>query len=294
MSVVAIFVVLLSLAVVFYAPVYIVIPLTPFFILFLVHLLFNCRDWAFPFYIDENGITSVGPFRKLFISWNEMKDIGVGERTAGNRRNTNQLYFSKTHVTNVSIFAIIIPVMQTKNRFYLVLREGLLNEVLKHVDRVDIKYLERFERAGSQIGGGFYNSLHSLNWDVLDNTIYIINSEGVTAKIALETAVAFRDTTISWTSMTHIGVCEFRPTLFTYQYYLYFSITPLKKTYFYEHEVGKLIPDSKQFFVPYREGLLEDVLQYVDECRIQGIEQIKNCPNPHDMQKSEKPRMFEK
>ena len=42
-----------------------------------------------------------------------------------------------------------------------------------------------------------------------------------------------------------------------------------------------------QFRIDYKEGMLDEILKYVDESKIENVERIKNCPNPHEMQPHE-------
>ena len=37
-------------------------------------------------------------------------------------------------------------------------------------------------------------------------------------------------------------------------------------------------------YIDYRDGMLDEILKHVDESKIEGIERIKNCKNPHEKQ----------
>jgi len=108
---------------------------------------------------------------------------------------------------------------------------------------------------------------------------FVIDEKGITSK------VPFRNIFIPWGEVEYIGVGEQHRGMY-YFFTIYFSKIPLKKVSFRQVFAWQIAKNNKQhLFVRYREGVLEEVLKYVDEGRIQNVERIKECPNPHKFQK---------
>jgi len=106
---------------------------------------------------------------------------------------------------------------------------------------------------------------------------FIIDEKGITRKLFGRSLFS------AWDKFEYIGVGETVGSNFAF--YLYFSKTPPEKIYFFENQITK--QDKGFYFVRYREGLLEEVLKYVDENRITDIERIRECPDPHKGQSQE-------
>jgi len=260
-------------------------------LLLLWQSVLNLRDFACPFVIDEKGITSKFPFRNILITWDEMGYIGVGERREGvgfSGERVYQLYFSKIPIKSVFFHSMTKLKIQSKEQFFLVYRKGLLEEILKYIDEPRIKGLERLKTSPNPYKRRRLGATMKEVGSDLHSATYHVAALGITCTLPESESFI-----LPWNEAEHIGVLEYRPTIFAYRYYLYFSKIPLKKTYFHDHEERKLTPSNERVFIPYREGLLDEVLQYVDKSRIHKIERILNCPNPHEMQKSEKPRVLE-
>ena len=113
-----------------------------------IPLWFGClaifRDAFCPFVINEKGITSKLPFRNIFIAWDDMKHIRVGERRYQGRDFRFMICFSKVPLKTVFI-SNAIPVIQRKKRFFIVYKDGMLEEVLKYVDESRIKDVSRIK-----------------------------------------------------------------------------------------------------------------------------------------------------
>jgi len=104
---------------------------------------------------------------------------------------------------------------------------------------------------------------------------FIISEKGITRKLLGRSLFS------AWEEFQYIGVGEELGSGL-YRFALYFSKTPPKRIYLGDN---KLITQNSEFyFVRYREGLLEEVLKYVDEKRIEDIERIRECPDPHTAQ----------
>jgi len=118
-------------------------------ILALIICAFHVRNIFSPFVIDEKGITSKWPGRNIFIAWNEMEYVGVGELFVhGRLRYYNlTLCFSKSHLDYVYFRQSYIWNVKKQNaeRFFINYRAGMLEEVLKYVDEARIKDVERIK-----------------------------------------------------------------------------------------------------------------------------------------------------
>jgi len=106
---------------------------------------------------------------------------------------------------------------------------------------------------------------------------FIIEEKGITRKLLRRSLFS------AWDEFQYIGVGEHVGSNFAF--YLYFSKTPPERVYFQENKIIK--QDKNFYFIRYREGLLEEVLKYVDEKRIKDVERIKECPDPHKGQPRE-------
>jgi len=106
---------------------------------------------------------------------------------------------------------------------------------------------------------------------------FMIDEKGITRKLFGRSLFS------AWDEFEYIGVGEHIGS--DYKFYLYFSKTPPEKIYFRENQITK--QDKGFYFIRYREGLLEEVLKYVDENRINDIERIRACPDPHKGQPRE-------
>jgi len=105
--------------------------------------LFSFREWFCPYVIDEKGITSKMPFRNIFIAWDEMEYIAVGAQRGGREGKYRFImHFSKIPIKKSDIFKGKVPITQKRTRFFIVYENGLLEEVLKHVDEEKIKNIE--------------------------------------------------------------------------------------------------------------------------------------------------------
>jgi len=104
---------------------------------------------------------------------------------------------------------------------------------------------------------------------------FIINEKGITRQLFGRSLFS------AWKEFNYIGVGE-RPVNTIgeaqYSFTLYFSKIPPEKIYFRDTNFEK--QDKKFYSIRYREGLLEEVLKYVDENRIKDIERIRECPDP--------------
>jgi len=124
---------------------------------------------------------------------------------------------------------------------------------------------------------------------------FVICEKGITKKYFGKNVFS------AWDEFTHIGVGEkLAHTFFddTFRFALYFSKELPEKIYFtrkyYSSRTHEPVTQNENFyFIRYREGLLEEVLKYVDERRIYDIDRIRTCPDPHetqDMETSKTPR----
>jgi len=102
------------------------------------------RDGLCIFVIDEKGVTSKLPFRNILITWDEMCYIGVGKRRYG-LEDVYQICFSKVFLEKVPYFGSHRPVRQTKKKFFVRYREGMLDEILKYVDESRINNLRELK-----------------------------------------------------------------------------------------------------------------------------------------------------
>ena len=111
-------------------------------------ILVSFRDTFCPFVIEERGITSKMPFRNIFIAWDDFKYIRVGEWQYNRGKDFRFiLCFSKVSLKTVFLGfgAAGIFARQNKKHFYIVYRDGLLEEVLKYVDEKRIQDVSRIK-----------------------------------------------------------------------------------------------------------------------------------------------------
>jgi len=110
-------------------------------------IILTLREAFVPFLIDEKGIRSNLPFRKIFIAWDEMEYIGVGElHTNGiNGEYRFYMYFSTTPLKKIYRIQEAFWIRQTKHHFCITYNVGLLEEILKHVGEERIKDVERIK-----------------------------------------------------------------------------------------------------------------------------------------------------
>ena len=108
--------------------------------------IFSCLRHMFcSFTIDERGITSKLFIWDIIITWDEFKYIGVGELyNLGHYEFL--MYFSKVPLKRI-YFSTSSTIRQTGNHFFLVYREGMLEEVLKYVGKDRIRHIERIYRS---------------------------------------------------------------------------------------------------------------------------------------------------
>jgi len=104
---------------------------------------------------------------------------------------------------------------------------------------------------------------------------FVINEEGIARKLL------GKNIFIAWNEMEYIGVGEMQGGPY-YWFILYFSKTIPKEIYFGENSLVR--QNEQHFFISYRNGMLEEVLKYVNEEKIKDIERIKECPYPHELQ----------
>ena len=271
-----------------------------FFILFLplaFSMIYSIIYEFSSFIIDEVGITKKMLGKRTIIVWDEMKYIGVREQDVDPYKQAYLLYFSKIPMENVafrqyrpySLWQFRENLKQNSKHFFITYHAGMLEEILKHVSESRIRDVERIKNCPEPHKLQSRSKMRGESLELaLRSTEYRIDNMGVSYDLPTGGSV-----TLSWNEAAHIGIAEVRPTAFDYLYCIYFSKIPLKKTYFHDHEERKLTPSNEQVFIPYREGLLDEVLQYVDKSKIHKIERILDCPNPHEMQRSEKPRVLE-
>jgi len=129
--------------------------------LLLAHAVLSLRDGFCQFVIDERGVTSRFLLRDIFIPWGEIKDIGVGERHyRGNYYLF--LYFSKVLREKVHFTAPGQIMRQTGKCFFILYKEGLLEEVLKYVDKERIKDIEEIRSHHSPHKMQYYSTSNSM------------------------------------------------------------------------------------------------------------------------------------
>jgi len=111
----------------------------PFWLFF--YLTF--RDVFCPLVINEKGITSKLPFRNIFIAWDEMEHISVGAQRGGKEGKYKfAIHFSKIQLKENDIFKSKVPLKHKKERFIIVYRDGLLEEILKYIDGKKVQNME--------------------------------------------------------------------------------------------------------------------------------------------------------
>jgi len=125
-----------------------VLPFSPVLVLF-------CINDFYSFIIDEKGVTRKLPGKnskklrggEVFIPWDEVKEIGVGERQSGwffqflmyfSKINPERIYFRERHVPN-----------RNREIFFVVYKKGLLEEVLKYVPEEKIKDVNRIKECSN-------------------------------------------------------------------------------------------------------------------------------------------------
>ena len=104
------------------------------------------RDMFCPFVINEKGITSRWVFRNIFIAWDEMRYVGVGALQTQGDKYRFTMYFSKTALKKICFKNTIIFLGQNRRHFYIVYKDGLLDEVLKYVDEEKIQNVEKIRK----------------------------------------------------------------------------------------------------------------------------------------------------
>jgi len=109
---------------------------------------------------------------------------------------------------------------------------------------------------------------------------FIIDEKGIICKFF------GRDVFIAWDEMEYIGVGAIWEVA-GYRYMIYFAKIRPQWRVFRRYRNQYMWQNKDQFFIRYQEGMLEEVLKYVDETRIRDVELIKNCKYPHAMQLSE-------
>jgi len=116
---------------------------------------------------------------------------------------------------------------------------------------------------------------------------FLIDEKGITSKFP------GRNLFFAWEDMEYIGVGEKQsPGPFWsgkgYRFLMYFSKLPPGRVFFRAgrqvHGEDSLRQCNQQFFIIYREGMLEEILKHISEDRIKDVERIKNCRNPHEPQ----------
>ena len=111
------------------------------FVLFtLTHIILFGRDIFCPFIIDEKGITNKLIGWNYFISWSEVEHIYVGERR-DNGYISPIICFSKKAHKRVSDNPINF-VIQTRRRLYITYKDGMLDEILKYIEKNKIDNVE--------------------------------------------------------------------------------------------------------------------------------------------------------
>jgi len=105
---------------------------------------------------------------------------------------------------------------------------------------------------------------------------FVIDEKGITNKLP------GRDICMTWSKIKYIYVGE-RHYQWDYAFLMCFSKEPLERIYFDDFVVPN-IQTKQRFYIVYREGMLDEILKYVDESKIIDVERIKNCPNPHEDQ----------
>jgi len=117
---------------------------------------------------------------------------------------------------------------------------------------------------------------------------FVINEKGITSKLLF-----FRNICITWDEMKYIGVGTRQIQGDQYRFIMYFSKVPLKKICFGYGNTSTR-HTKRHFFINYKYGLLEEVLKYVEEEKIQNIDKIKDCPYPAQRQGGKMSKELEK
>ena len=114
---------------------------------------------------------------------------------------------------------------------------------------------------------------------------FTIDQEGITNKFP------GRNFLIPWDEMEYIGVA-YTKRVFAggYRFLMYFAKIRPDQAASVWGKMGDRRQNKRQFFIIYQEGMLEEILNYVDETRIRDVELIQNCKYPHAMQWS-KPKV---
>ena len=107
---------------------------------------------------------------------------------------------------------------------------------------------------------------------------FTIDKRGITNKLLVW------NISMMWNEIGYIYIGE-RHYLGNYSFLVCFSKRPLEDIYFYG---GKLNVQTKNhFYIIYRKGMLEEILKYVDESKIQNIERIRQFSEPWEDQSYE-------
>jgi hypothetical protein len=113
-----------------------------------------------------------------------------------------------------------------------------------------------------------------------------IHEKGITRKLL------GRSVFTAWDEFKYIGVGEVFY-LGEYSFVMYFSKIAPKRIYFNDVQDMHTSQNKWHFFIEYnQEGMLEEILKYVDEERIKDVERIKTAPNPHEPQPAETSEML--
>jgi len=117
---------------------------------------------------------------------------------------------------------------------------------------------------------------------------FVINERGITGKFL------FRNIFIAWDEFKYIRVGELveyqgRVRRGDFSFIMCFSKVPLKTVFIADFSLADkwfARPTKKHFFIGYRNGMLEEVLKYVDEARIKDVSRIKNNPAAEGVQRA--------
>ena len=110
-------------------------------------------------------------------------------------------------------------------------------------------------------------------------TTFLIDERGITSSLLGKSIF------IAWDDFKHIGVGELHHFgTRKHSFFLYFSKVPLKNLRISDSNLIK--QTERYFYIMYGEGMLEEILKYVDESRIANIDRIRNSSAPHERQKA--------
>ena len=110
-------------------------------------------------------------------------------------------------------------------------------------------------------------------------SVFYINERGISGKVLF---FKDKDNFIAWDEFTEIAFVSVPMGKGYYKEYLYFSKVPFTKKTYRLPLVGIKVDstyalghDENQFVLAYSEKLLNEVLKYVDENRIKGLETLR-------------------